>query len=239
LTTDIDFTSKRPLGGVGKLLGPTPNTQCRKVMELVATALPLFADTALKEGIANENGLNRMLSRFINNLGNNQGAPYFAQPEPMEDEKLGNSPAPDIGIYLYQDNIVGDCPKVTVFEGKRLSSHIESKRRREYVFGHEENGKHVQSGGIERFKQSIHGRNFKYAGMIGYVQNGTFETWIGQVNNWIIELSQQANDPQWFEKEQLESILIKEQIAEFSSIVCRQSDCLHLTHLWVSLNQTQ
>ncbi|MGZ8161882.1 MAG: hypothetical protein ACXWTT_03325 [Methylobacter sp.] len=206
MTTDIDFTSKRPLGGVGKLLGPTPNTQFKKVVELVAYALPFFADDVLKEGIANENGLNRKLSRYITNIGNNLGSPYFAQPESMEDKKLGNSPAPDIGIYLYQDNIAGDSPKVTVFEGKRLSSHIESKRRREYVFGHEENGKLVQSGGIERFKQSIHGRNFKYAGMIGYVQNGTFENWLEKVNTWIVEQSQRANDPQWLEEEQLESI---------------------------------
>jgi hypothetical protein len=95
----------------------------------------------------------------------------------MEDETYGSSPAVDIGVYLKMDDTEIDPPMITVFEGKRLTTKLTKKRRREYVIGHEERGKHIRCGGIERFKLAIHGARLNRAGMIGYIQDGTSDDW--------------------------------------------------------------
>ena len=109
-----------------------------------------------------------------------------------------------------------------------------SKRRQEYVVGHEKDGKYIHCGGIERFKRAIHGSKFNNAGMIGYVQDGTPDHWFHKVNGWIVELSQQHN-PAWSEKELLTPATTDERVTEYSSVVCRKTGELHLTHLWINL----
>ncbi|CAK8724843.1 hypothetical protein KKHLCK_15150 [Candidatus Electrothrix laxa] len=221
----------RMLGGIGALLGPPQNTQFQMVVKVIKTILPKFADAAMKEGIENENGLNRKLTRFIDNAAEN----FLAQPESMEDETRGDSPAVDIGIYLKVDDTGIDPPKITVFEGKRLTTKLPKKRRREYVIGHEEKGKHVPCGGIERFKLGIHGRKINHAGMIGYLQNETAKIWHEKINSWIRELCQQPSEPAWSKQEQLTPKKNNGQAAEYSSVVKRTDNELHMTHLWISL----
>jgi len=153
----------------------------------------------------------------------------------MEDLRRGGSPAPDIGIHL---DIVDDAeppPRITVFEGKRLTTSLGSQRQREYVIGHEEKGKHIPCGGVERFKLSIHGREVNLAGMIGYVQNETPEYWREQVNTWISELTSQQLDPAWLAQEQLTPLKTKGRVTDCTSVVCRRDSELHLTHLWINL----
>ena len=227
----------RALKGIGDFSGPPPNIHFLRVVEIVKAALPLFASSALSSGIENEKGLNSRLARFINNVGDDRQMPYTAQIESMEDEARGDSPATDIGIHLKVDDIAIDPPKITVFEGKRLSSALPEKRRREYVIGHDERGKHVACGGMERFKRAIHGGKFCHAGMIGYLQDGTPENWRDKINAWISDLSSQPFDPAWSEREHLTPQIPDEGVAECSSVVHRAHTDLHLTHLWVDLLQ--
>lgn len=115
-----------------------------------------------------------------------------------------------------------------------MTSTIEKKRKREYVVGHIENGKLKHCGGIERFKLLIHGRKFRCAGMIGYIQDGSPDGWHERINTWIDELSQQ--DLEWLDEEKLQPLSTKERISECSSIVCcRDTDNLQLIHLWIDL----
>ncbi len=228
---------RRMLGGAGDLCGPIPNAQFNSVVDLISLSLPLFAKSALQDEIKSENGLNRRLARFVSNIAAQRELPFIAQPESMEDETSGSSPATDIGIHLKADDIESDPPKVTVFEGKRLSTNLPKHRRKEYVIGHDKDGKHVKCGGIERFKLSIHAKEFKRAGMIGYVQDGTSENWRTQVNTCIAELSCQQHNPSWAVQEQLTSLAKNERVSECSSIVSRVDGNLHLTHLWIDLGQ--
>jgi hypothetical protein len=220
---------------MGTLSGPVPNTQFTQIVELVKVAMPPFAASARQEDIKNENGLNRRLARFITNIADNNKLPYFAQSESMEDESRGDSPATDIGIHLKVDDIFADPPKIALFEGKRLSEHTGLYRRREYVVGHEKAGKHIPCGGIERFKCNLHGRRFKYAGMIGYLQDGTSEHWLNQINGWITELSSQQHDPAWLESEHLTPHAADGGVTKYFSVALRKSDKLCLTHLWINL----
>ncbi|MCI5218941.1 MAG: hypothetical protein D3914_07080 [Candidatus Electrothrix sp. LOE2] len=227
-------TAERMLGGSGMLLGPPQNTHFKKVVEVIKTILPKFADSAMNDGIENEKGLNSRLTRFIINAANQEN--FFAQPESMEDETQGNSPATDIGIYLKVNPDTGiDSPRITVFEGKRLSTQLQKKRRREYVIGREEKGKHVSCGGIERFKLGKHGGKLNHAGMIGYLQDGTPETWHEKINTWIRELCGQSSEPAWSEQEQLTPTTNNGRVTEYTSAVERSDSKLHLTHLWISL----
>jgi hypothetical protein len=221
------------LGGTGNLLGPSQHAQFDTVVEFLKAHLPQFAETVLNTNIMNEKGLNSRLSRFITNAAAQEI--FFAEPESMEDETHGNSPAGDIGIYLNVEDIGIDPPLITVFEGKRLTTKLPMKRRREYVIGHEEDGKHITCGGIERFKLAIHGGRLKHAGMIGYLQDGTSESWQEQVNAWICDLCRQPSDPAWSEREKLMLQKTDGRVAEYSSIVNRVDSELHLTHLWIDL----
>jgi hypothetical protein len=97
----IPFPSGRMLSGTGKITGPIPNTQFKRIIDFLIIHLPKFAESISKADIENENGLNSKLSRFITNAAKQEEEDFFANREIMEDEKCGNSPAVDIGIYLY------------------------------------------------------------------------------------------------------------------------------------------
>lgn len=221
------------LGSTGTLLGPSPNAQFDMVVEFLKTHLPQFAETVLNANIENENGLNSRLSRFITNAATQEI--FFADRESMEDETRGTSPAADIGIYLKVEDIGIDPPLITVFEGKRLTTKLPEKRRREYVIGHEKGGKDIRCGGIERFKLTIHGGKLNHAGMIGYLQDGTPDSWQEKVNAWICDLCSQPFDPAWSEREQLTPQKTDGRVTEYSSVVNRDNSELHLTHLWIDL----
>lgn len=231
----INNQSERVLKGIGVFRGPAQNTQFNQIVELIKVAIPHFVVSAQSEQITNENGLNRKLARFITSIADNRSLPYVAYPESMEDESRGDSPATDFGIHLKVDDISVDQPLITKFEGKRLSKHTGIARRREYVVGHEKDGKYMPCGGIERFKRSIHGRSFRHAGMIGYIQDGSPTFWLEQINSWISELADQITSPSWSADEQLRPLQSTNQFSETASIVKREADQLHLTHLWVSL----
>lgn len=194
---------ERVLKGMGAFSGPLQNTQFNQIVELIKTAIPHFAASAQAEQISNENGLNQKLARFITSVADNCNLPYVAYPESMEDENRGDSPATDFGIRLKVEDVCVDQPLIAKFEGKRLSEHTKTYRRREYVIGHEKKGKHIPCGGIERFKRSIHGRNFRHAGMIGYIQDGSAMSWWEQVNLWISDLADQETAPSWSTAEHL------------------------------------
>jgi hypothetical protein len=230
-----DFSAKGMLCGAGTFTGPPPNTQFNSIVEIIVLSLPSFAESAIHEKINNENGLNRRLARFITNIADKNGFPFFAQPESMEDETRGNSPATDIGIHLKIEDTTIDPPKITVFEGKRLTSTLGKERHKEYVIGHEKDGIHVPCGGIERFKCAIHGREFTHAGMIGYLQEENPEIWSKKINSWISELCNQVCDPGWSNREQLASPVTDEQISKYGSVVLRAGSELHLVHLWINL----
>lgn len=221
------------LSGTGNFIGPPVNTQFKAVVDFLKTHLPQFSKSIIKTKIYNENGLNSRLSRFITNAASKET--FFAEREIMENETQGNSPAVDIGIYLNVKDTQIDPPLITVFEGKRLTTGLPKKRRREYVIGHEKDGKHIKCGGIERFKLGIHGENLHSAGMIGYLQSGESDNWEVKINSWIRDLCEEPFELAWSELEQLNKQESNGHVREYFSIVDRVDNKLHLTHLWIDL----
>lgn len=228
-----NFPARRNLGGTGTFFGPSLNAQFDLVVEFFKTHLPQFAESVLNTNIDIEDGLNSQLARFITNAAAQEI--FFAERESMEDETRGNSPTVDIGIYLKVEDAGIDPPLITVFEGKRLTTKLPNKRRREYVIGHEKGGKHIHCGGIERFKLGIHGGRLNRAGMIGYLQDGTPDSWLKKISAWICDLCSQPCDPAWSEREQLTLQETDGRVTEYSSVVNRVDSELRLTHLWIDL----
>ena len=68
-------------------------------------------------------------------------------------------------------------------EAKRLPTPG-TGRDREYVIG---DGP-TQSGGIERFKENLHGNGLRFSGMIAYMQRGRKTSWLENINQWILDL---------------------------------------------------
>ncbi len=224
------------LKGMGNFQGPPSQVQFKKILQLVNKSLPLFALSVIRDGIKNEDGLNRSLSCFITNLSRKNDLPFFSQNESMENEADGHSPATDIGIFLHIPDVAIRTPKVAVFEGKRLTTQLEKKRQCEYVYGHEKNGKHVTCGGIERFKLKIHGSSFNQAGMIGYIQDGTPLDWYNRVNGWISVLAENdGHEPKWSDEERLMSLEREGKVFRSCSIVYRHDSEINLAHLWIDL----
>lgn len=80
-------------------------------------------------------------------------------------------------------------------EAKRLPTHstpIEGRdREREYVVGdwaaHKSPEKNLK-GGIERFKEGVHGEGLDQAGMVAFIQREDSTHWLKKVNQWIHDL---------------------------------------------------
>ncbi len=228
---------RKPLANAISFSGPPLNDQFKCIVSMVESYLPEFPDFIEGTDIAVEDGLNSKLSRFLLLRFRRDGFPYITQPQSMEDETSGRSPSTDIGIYFCLPDSVIDPPKISVIEGKRLDTGIESRRRKEYVYGSVIKEKHKPSGGIERYKKEIHGRNIKSGViLIGYVQTNNFPVWRDRINTWISELVSESNHlPCWVIEELLSEVRSCSEVATLKSIVKRTSGTLKIFHFWINL----
>ncbi len=123
---------------------------------------------------------------------------------------------------------------ILVIEGKRLPPPSKT-REREYVSG----GKDL-SGGIQRFKLGLHGKEHLVAIMLGYLQQGTLKEWHSRINGYIFDLARDHSDD-WANHEILEkfSLRCEGQKARASSIHPRLKICktpeIQILHFWVQL----
>jgi hypothetical protein len=120
-------------------------------------------------------------------------------------------------------------------ECKRLPTPKGNDRdEREYVIT--EPG---STGGIQRFKFGHHGAAHDFVAMIAFVQEHTFNHWIGKINGWISALTQAPNSA-WHAAEELRLVEEGKQsmVCSLESKLlraCGLSDC-EMRHLWVRMN---
>lgn len=123
---------------------------------------------------------------------------------------------------------------ILVIEGKRLPPPSKT-REREYVSG----GKEF-SGGIQRFKLGLHGRELPTAIILGYLQQGTLQDWHSRINEWISDLARGQSDD-WANHEILAEFSHQHegQKARTSSVHPRLKGCktpeIKILHFWVQL----
>ena len=96
---------------------------------------------------------------------------------------IGVHAAEEEGLYV-ANQMYGLDDAFYTLEAKRLPTPG-TGREHEYVVG---NGS-KQSGGIERFKENLHGDRLDYSGMVAYIQEDREPSWLENVNQWILDLA--------------------------------------------------
>jgi len=137
----------------------------------------------------------------------------------------------DIGVYLR-------CSKSTFceIEAKRLPTPRDNKRdEREYVIVNKDKG-FDGNGGIQRFKESKHGRDLPYSIMFGYIQDGNdVDYWLLKINTWIMELAN-AENVFWSIEDRLKKYGFDHKNNRFLSIHKRKDKTtITLHHYWIKL----
>jgi len=119
-----------------------------------------------------------------------------------------------------------------VIEGKRLPAPTRD-REFEYVSSEEK-----LSGGIQRFKLGLHGKNNKTAIILGYLQQGTPLEWFTSINGWLSNLIE-INPGEWTKHEFLFDLEVPEGSARSRcySIHTRNTSAglgeIRLLHFWI------
>jgi hypothetical protein len=216
------------------------DSSIKAVLDFVREHFVLFAKNNKKNIHSNEKGLTQKLCIHLNRQAKRQ--PFYFQPEYMENTSSGSSPQVDIGTIsdaesiLISDREYSSEDSFFSLEAKRLPT-LPKSREREYVIG-----SNTLSGAIERFKKGIHGRYLKYAAIIGYVQNETFDYWFVKINSWIEELARLEGQSLWTDNDKMEKFgdFNDNELAELKSLNGRtisgkQENKIHLFHFWISL----
>ena len=228
---------------LGRLIGPEIEAPIRAVVGCVERVLIDFSDKYTGSYIKNEKGLTQKLIHMLTIHARSEYHPFYFDKEYMEVPERGDSPQVDIGVIsaIEEGIVIGakayEGESFFSMEAKRLSK-LGSNRLMEYLIGRYEKGKYNNCGGVERFKQGIHGKNLSYGAIIGYVQEHDFRHWYYLINSWVEELiNRKISSPaKWLLRDKLHEEYIKTSTAKFISINSRQNDSITLFHLWVSLN---
>jgi hypothetical protein len=202
-----------------------------------------FSDKYTNSEIKNEKGLTQKLLHMLSIHSLHEYHPFRFEKEYMEEPERGDSPQVDIATIstLEEGIVIGakayEGESFFSMEAKRLAN-LGSKRLMEYLIGRFENKKYKSCGGVERFKQSIHGRNLDYGAIIGYVQENDFMYWYERINSWVEGLiNKKIHSPvNWVPEDKLKTKYMKSKTAKFLSVNSRRNDSITLFHLWASLN---
>ncbi len=238
MLTDINISAS-----TGRMEGPQDDASVLAVVFFVERLLIEFSKEYSDSTIRNEKGLTQKLVLLLNIHARKEDRLFFFDKEYMEVPSRGDSPAVDIaaittlesGIVVESKNY-GNDESFFSLEAKRLCK-LEKRRKKEYLIGRFEKKKYVNTGGVERFKQAIHGRNLPCGAVIGYVQEYDFNHWHRKINLWIDELIRKSiySPVCWSLNDKLKKVYAETSAAKFTSVNSRQSDAIRLFHLWVNL----
>ena len=142
------------------------------------------------------------------------------------DTFLGTKGIPDFYFHIVEE---GKHHKpLFVVEAKLLPAPSPISREQEYVKGNKNNG------GIERFKTGKHGTGLHKCGMLGFVEQETFDFWKQRINTWISNLS--ITDDFWQTDEILTEVETETDFAVLQSIAHRKPQKnIYLHHLWINI----
>lgn len=225
--------------GTGKVThGIELESSISSVVEFIEIHFAQFSMKVKGELSASEKSLTDRLCKYLNRSAGS--FPFHFHHENVENLDSGLSPQIDIGTIsqyehlLIGDRIYGEFDSFFSIEAKRLPTPGQ-KREKEYVTGDDK-----PSGGIERFKKGIHGKNLKYSAIIGYIQGENPNHWYLRINEWIDELIASSSEV-WKSEDKLIKLDIKTTgIDKFISKNLRsehngEQDFISLFHFWINL----
>lgn len=216
------------------------NTLDEQTLRFVQAELPRWRDDPEREMETSEERLNAQLCKYLNVAASER----FPMVHFHHEEKQTANRRVDFSALPRKAQFVGKryCTKynpIIVFEGKRLPPpRSDRSREREYVTGGE-----TKSGGIQRFKLSLHGAEHGLAAIVGYIQEGESGDWLKRINGWIRDLEGTLgfDGEKWSATEQLEQFTsdkglgVAQAWSSHSRVGSAISSNIRIRHLWVRM----
>jgi hypothetical protein len=150
--------------------GISPDTQITKTIEFVHQQLPIWRDDATRSPETIENKLNSQLAKFLSA----KARTFFPSIQFEHETYQTGKRSIDMSASFTEPAYIGAksfsiYDPFLVFECKRFTTEFPADRKREYLTG-EDPAK--ISGGIQRFKHGLHGKDHSITAMIGIYPAG-------------------------------------------------------------------
>lgn len=215
---------------------------CREIVSFVEGELPIWRQRPEIAAVEDEPRLNQSLCLHLDKVSRHRFDSIRFLQEPIQSSgrnaDIGVLPVDTITVegISYQD-----YEQLLPIECKRLPTPPDSRRSDlEYVHGMPGQ----RTGGIERFKHGLHGRENRHALMIGYVQKESFDHWSSAINTRLASLAKQGSDGGLWEPAESLSAEGSASIARTKRLIsqhkrrrppcCSESVVIH--HLWLAIN---
>jgi hypothetical protein len=211
-----------------------------KTLEFIRQQLPAWRDDPERPRDSSEKRLNSSLCDFLDSRSRSEFPMVRFKHESLQTEAR----TVDMGVHgLEEITLIGTCSYTIyepfmVIECKRLPAPSKD-REREYVAGADKVSG-GPTGGIQRFKLGLHGREVETAVIVGYIEKETADYWFGTINQWITALVGKTNADgcDWKQEETLQHLIINNE-QDISTAMSVHQRCvgpnpsIKLHHLWV------
>lgn len=206
-----------------------------KTLVFIWSCLLPWRDDPERPFAEGEEDLNAQFHNFLDSRSRDEFPMVFFQHEQRQTgSRRVDLSAKPVQAVCIQGVTYSKYQPFLVIEGKRLPAPSKA-REREYVTGEDQ-----ASGGIQRFKLGLHGKDHQVAVLLGYLQKGTPKHWLPILNGWILDLSK--SDPDlWSESDTLSACAgtMDAHCGKAVSDHPRSSGCvspeIKLYHFWVQM----
>ncbi|MGD9661219.1 MAG: hypothetical protein AB7U63_08095 [Porticoccaceae bacterium] len=186
-----------------------------------------------------EEDLNGQFHDFLQSRANEEfPMVYFRHEQRQEGRRKVDLSAKPVQSVTIQGVAYSKYQPIIVIEGKRLPAPTKS-REREYVTG----GESV-SGGIQRFKLGMHGKDHETVILLGYVQKKPLQDWYDCINAWISELAK-THPCDWNVRESLSEFQNSDSDERAKSVSVHprtmgcKSQTIRILHFWIQCASSQ
>lgn len=227
------------LGGVGAFDRTLhlPGTFLSAVLDFIAAQLPSWRDDPKRKKVSAETTLTSQLCRYLNGATRKSSLDHVDFQTEVPDAVKGNrtldlAPAPShctiwIGgrEYTYYDTLIPiECKRLPTPKGK-------DRERREYL--------HTlvrKAGGVQRFREGLHGADHDIGAIIGYIQMEDAGAWLATLNRWIAVFAR-TKIAAWSQAEQLHArqVFAAQKTMTATSTHPRKGRRLELHHLLIEM----
>lgn len=236
-----DLPDSSPQSGALSTDVQRPATFSYELLDFIAEQLPEWRDDPNRPYNTSETALTEHLCDHLSSVARKSDGWDILQfrteaaDEQRKDRKLDIAAKPCGAVIWIEGRRYTQYDPLLPIECKRLPTPKDKTRdEREYVFS-----KYATTGGIQRFKQGLHGAAHTLAGMIAYVQEDTAAIWKDRVGNWIEELVG-SGEPGWTGDDfiELDRAIASVGVTLLRSAHPRVNDLpdIRLRHLWVEMN---
>lgn len=207
-----------------------------KLISFLELHLPDFTDSYAVNFSTNENDITELLYKHLTKRkrfnSENVDYPFDFQPEKSQKKKnaKGHAKRVDMAANLLVED--RDLQVIFTLEAKKLPTDKENgAREKEYVQHTNSSGK--PAGGIERYKEELHGIDdggqvLTRNGIIAYTAEKAHQEWLEKVNVWIGECS-------WGTSESLSNKYYSN-VSKFSSThLTNSGKNISLDHFWIEI----